>query len=306
VRIVFAGTPAFAAVALEAIIAAAHTVVCVLTQPDRPAGRGRAVRASPVRAAAERHRIALLQPHTLAGSEVARKIAGFRPDIMVVAAYGLLVPKSILEVPPRGCINIHASLLPRWRGAAPIQYALLAGDATTGVTIMQMDEGLDTGAILLQEPVAVTGADTAGTLHDRLASLGARLVVKALASRYEPRPQDPALATYAPKVARAQAEIRWADSAAAIERQVRAFNPAPGAYTYFNGTELKFWRAQAVGGEGRGVPGVVWEADATGIVVSCGTGSLRILELQRAGGRAMSTRKYLAGSDLAPGARLGR
>jgi methionyl-tRNA formyltransferase len=304
-KIVFAGTPQFAAIALEAIVAAGHDVVCVLTQPDRPAGRGKKLQAPAVKIIAARHGFALLQPASLAHGGIADAIAGMRPDAMVVAAYGLIVPKAILGLPRLGCINIHASLLPRWRGAAPIQHALLAGDALTGVTIMQMDEGLDTGAILLQASLPIAAGDTAGALQDRLAALGARLLVEALVSHPVPRPQDPALATYAPKIDRAQAEIRWSDSAAAIDRQVRAFNPVPGAYTHINGIQLKLWRVQVEQGSA-GAPGEVCMADATGILVGCGHGTVRVLELQRAGGKAMSARAFVAGSDIGRGARMGR
>ena len=304
-KIVFAGTPQFAAIALEAIVAAGHDVVCVLTQPDRPAGRGKKVQAPVVKTVAARYGFTLLQPASLAYGGIADAIAGMRADAMVVAAYGLIVPKAILGLPRLGCINIHASLLPRWRGAAPVQYALLAGDAMTGVTVMQMDEGLDTGAILLQESLPIAAGDTTGALQDRLAVLGARLLVEALVSHPVPRPQDPALATYAPKIDRAQAEIRWSDSAAAIDRQVRAFNPVPGAYTHINGTQIKLWRVQveeACSGE----PGEVCVADSTGILVGCGHGAVRVLELQRAGGKAMSARAFVAGSGIGRGARMGR
>ena len=301
-KIVFAGTPGFAATALDAIIAAGHVVLSVLTQPDRPVGRGQRVRASPVKVLAEKHVVPVLQPASLA--DAVNAVRELRADAMVVAAYGLLVPRSMLELPAHGCINIHASLLPRWRGAAPIQRALLAGDETTGITIMQMDEGLDTGPILLQEALSIAPEDTAGTLRDRLAALGARLIVEVLNVPRAPRPQDPAHATYAQKIDRAQAAIHWRASAAAIERQVRAFNPAPGAYTSWNGGLLKIWRARVEDGSARD-PGVVTAVDAGGMVVACGTGALRILELQRAGGKALPARAFLAGSDIVLGARLG-
>jgi methionyl-tRNA formyltransferase len=305
VKIVFAGTPAFAATALNAILAAGHTVELVLTRPDRPAGRGRKIRAAPVKDLAVRHGLPLLQPATLTDAEIVASIREARADAMVVAAYGLIVPLRILELPRLGCVNIHASLLPRWRGAAPIQRALLAGDAGTGITIMQMNEGLDTGPILLQESLAIAATDTAGTLHDRLAEMGARLIVAVLASPPVPKPQDPALATYAPKIDPAQAEIRWSDSAVAIERQVRAFNPVPGAHTQLNGVPLMLWRAQLEPAV-RALPGTVIAAGASGIVVACGAGGLCILELQRAGGKSMAARAFLAGFDMARGTRMGR
>jgi methionyl-tRNA formyltransferase len=304
VKIVFAGTPGFAATALDAIIGAGHAVVGVLTQPDRPVGRGQRVGASPVKVFAEKHGLPVLQPVALADPAVVETIRALRADAMVVAAYGLLVPRSMLELPPHGCINIHASLLPRWRGAAPIQRALLAGDETTGITIMQMDEGLDTGPLLLQQTLPITPEDTAGTLGDRLAALGAKLVVEALAAPRAPWLQDPEHATYAPKIDRSEAAIHWRDSAAAIDRQVRAFNPAPGAYTSWNGALLKIWRARVEEGAARDA-GVVRAADPAGIVVACGAGALRILELQRAGGRPLPARAFLAGCSIVPGARLG-
>jgi methionyl-tRNA formyltransferase len=304
VKIVFAGTPGFAATALDAIIGAGHAVVGVLTQPDRPVGRGRHVRASPVKVLAEKHGLPVLQPLALADPAVVGTIRALRADAMVVAAYGLLVPRPMLELPPHGCINIHASLLPRWRGAAPIQRALLAGDEITGITIMQMDEGLDTGPLLLQETLPITLEDTAGTLGDRLAALGAKLVVEVLAAPQAPRLQDPTYATYAPKIDRTEAAIHWCGSAVAIDRQVRAFNPAPGAYTAWNGTLLKVWRVRVEEGAARG-PGVVAAADAAGIVVACGAGALRILELQRAGGRPLPARAFLTGCNIVPGTRLG-
>jgi methionyl-tRNA formyltransferase len=304
VKLLFAGTPAFAATALAAVISAGHAVVGVLTQPDRPVGRGRQARAGPVKVLAEKHGLPLLQPDSLADSGVVDALRAFGADAMVVAAYGLLLPRAVLELPPRGCLNIHASLLPRWRGAAPIQRAILAGDETTGITIMQMNEGLDTGPILLQESVPITPEDTAGSLGERLAALGARLIVQALAAPRAPRPQDPVHATYAPKIDRNQTGIDWHDSAAAIDRRVRAFNPVPGAHTSWNGMLLKVWRARAEEGAELD-PGLVTAADAGGIVVVCGVGALRILELQRAGGKLLSAGAFLAGCGMGPGVRLG-
>lgn len=304
-KIVFAGTPQFAAIVLEAIVEAGHEVACALTQPDRPAGRGRKVHASAVKIAAEGKGIKLMQPVSLAESHVAETIAAACPDAMVVAAYGLIVPKAILGLPRLGCINVHASLLPRWRGAAPVQHALLAGDAVTGVTIMQMDEGLDTGPILLQEALPIEPADTAGTLQARLATLGARLLLEVLANPPAPRPQDSSAATYASKIERALAEIRWHDSARAIERHVRAFNPVPGAFTYLDGLPLKLLRVKVEEGL-TGAPGEVCAVDASGFVVACGDAALRVVELQRAGGRAMSARAFIAGTGIRRGVRMGR
>ena len=263
------------------------------------------IRAAAVKTLALQHGLRLLQPASLAEEPVAAAVGAGGADVMVVAAYGLIVPKKLLELPRLGCINIHASLLPRWRGAAPIQHAILAGDALTGITIMQMDEGLDTGPILLQESLHITAEDTAKTLHDRLAAMGARLVVEALASAPAPRAQDPALATPAPKIDARQAEIAWSATAAAIDRQVRAFNPAPGAHTSIDGLPLKIWKV-AVEPAAGGAPGEVRRADPSGIVVACGGGSVRVLELQRAGGKPMSARAFLAGQKIRCGAHLGR
>ncbi|MBI4194468.1 MAG: methionyl-tRNA formyltransferase [Betaproteobacteria bacterium] len=303
-NLVFAGTPEFAAVALEALIGAGHTVKLVLTQPDRPAGRGLRPRSSAVKRVAQRHALPLLQPSTLKDEGTISAISALRPDAMVVAAYGLIVPKAVLRVPRLGCINIHASLLPRWRGAAPIQRALLAGDATTGITIMQMDEGLDTGPTLLQHEIAIGADDTAQSLHDRLAALGAELVVRALAMPLTARPQDGARATHAPKITREETRIDWNESAAVAERKVRAFTPIPGAYTMLNGAPLKIWRAKVEPGAS-GFPGEVIERGAAGIVVGCGEDALRVFELQRAGGRRVAAEAFLAGFDLAIGERMG-
>lgn len=302
--IVFAGTPEFAAVALDALIRAGRDVRLVLTQPDRPAGRGRLMHSSAVKRLAQRDGLSLLQPTSLRDSSVAAAIAKEEPDVMVVAAYGLMVPKAVLELPRLGCINIHASLLPRWRGAAPIQRALLAGDALTGITIMQMEEGLDTGAILLQEAIAIKADDTAQTLHDRLAALGGRLIVQALAAPLTPRPQAAAGITYAAKIDKNEARIDWSESAEAIERRVRAFDPVPGAFTLFEGAMLKVWRAR-VEVRVSGAPGEVCETGTGGIVVACGVNGLRLTEVQRAGGKRLPARAFLAGFDIARGARMG-
>jgi methionyl-tRNA formyltransferase len=303
-KLVFAGTPEFAAVSLEALLAARHEVTLVLTQPDRPAGRGLKPQPSAVKQVALKRGLPVFQPATLKDTQARAAIAAERPDAMVVAAYGLLLPAAMLELPARGCINVHASLLPRWRGAAPIQRALLAGDAETGITIMQMDQGLDTGAILSQEPLVIAPDDTTGILHDRLGALGARLLVKTLSANPTPRPQDAAAATYAARITKQEAEIDWRRPAAEIERQVRAFNPAPGASTRLDGVVLKIWRTHQESGTA-GAVGVVSAADPDGIVVGCGAGSLRITELQRAGGKRLPVQAFLAGFRLARGARLG-
>jgi methionyl-tRNA formyltransferase len=304
VKLVFAGTPEFAAVSLAGLLHAGHEIALVLTQPDRPAGRGLEPQSSAVKQLALDRGLPLFQPAALADQATLGAIAAARPEAMVVAAYGLILPPALLALPPRGCINVHASLLPRWRGAAPIQRALLAGDSETGITIMQMDRGLDTGPILLQESIAIAPDDTAGTLHDKLAALGARLLVRALATPLAPRAQDASLATYAARVGKGEAEIEWRKPAAEIERQVRAFDPVPGAQTRHEGVALKVWRARIE----RGVsaePGTVCAAEPGGIVVACGSDGLRITELQRAGGKRLAVRAFLTGSRLARGARFG-
>jgi methionyl-tRNA formyltransferase len=303
-NIVFAGTPEFAAVALDALVRAGHAVSLVLTRPDQPAGRGLKVRQSAVKRLAAGLGLSLLQPASMKDPQVAAAIAARAPEVMVVAAYGLILPRTILQIPQRGCINIHASLLPRWRGAAPIQRALLAGDPSTGVTIMQMDEGLDTGAILLQERVAIGAEDTAQTLHDRLAALGGKLIVEALAAPPSPRPQDEQLATYAPRIEKSEARIDWREPAEIIERKVRAFNPEPGAHTLLNGAVLKIWRARVEPGV-CSAPGAICESGPAGIVVACGADGVRLLELQRAGSKRLPVHAFVTGLRGAHGSRMG-
>ena len=303
-KIVFAGTPEFAATALQALLDGGHDVPLVLTQPDRPAGRGLKPQASAVKQLALRRGLELLQPASLKATEAVRAVAAASPNVIVVAAYGLILPEPLLGLPKLGCLNIHASLLPRWRGAAPIQRALLAGDAATGITIMQMDEGLDTGPILLQESVPIGARDTAGVLHDKLARLGAHLIVRALLEHPAPRAQDSSRATYAPRIAKGEAEIDWRRPAAEIERQVRAFNPFPGAYTRLGSEALKIWEAR-VEPSVPGAPGTVCAAGADGILIACGAGALRVMQLQRAGGKRLGAAPFLAGFKLDPGARLG-
>jgi methionyl-tRNA formyltransferase len=305
-RIAFAGTPEFAVPPLEALAAAGHGLVVVLTQPDRPAGRGLAAAASAVKQAAARRGIPVLQPPTLKDPAVQARLAELAPDAVVVAAYGLILPQAVLDIPRLGALNIHASLLPRWRGAAPIQRALLAGDRTTGVCIMQMDAGLDTGPILLCEALPIAPADTGGTLHDKLAALGGRLIVAALDGlargtlRATPQPDDGV--TYAAKIVKHETRLDWSRSAAEAERRVRAFDPAPGASARLRGVELKIWRAAAVAG--RGIPGTVIAVAADGIVVACADGALRLETLQRAGGRRLPAAAFRRGFQLAPGDRF--
>ncbi len=303
-KIVFAGTPDFAAAGLEALLGAGHTVALVLTQPDRPAGRGLQERVSAVKQTALHHALPVLQPSTLKQQQAVATIAELAPDALIVAAYGLMVPQAVLDIPRLGGINIHASLLPRWRGAAPIQRAILAGDTETGITIMQMDAGLDTGAILLQEALAIGDGDTTQTLHDRLAELGGRLIVSALAAPLQPHAQDGTLATYAHKITKQEALIDWSESAGAIARKVRAFNPAPGAASVFDGTIIKIWRVQVERGVSA-APGTVCETGTAGIVIACGQEGLRLHELQRAGGKRLPVKAFLTGFDLARGVRFG-
>jgi methionyl-tRNA formyltransferase len=303
-KVVFAGTPEFAAVSLEALLRARHEVTLVLTRPDRPAGRGLKPQPSAVRRAALSHGLPLLQPATLKDPAAIEAVAASRPEAMVVAAYGLMVPPALLALPGRGCINVHASLLPRWRGAAPIQRALLAGDSSTGVTIMQMGEGLDTGPILLQRAIPVAVDDTAGSLHDKLAALGAQLLLEALGGNFPPSAQDNAAATYASRIAKREAEIDWRKPALEIERQVRAYSPAPGAQTNLGNAVLKIWRARLESATGL-EPGTVSAAGADGIVVECGRDALRITEVQRAGGKRLPAGAFLSGFALGRGDRLG-
>jgi methionyl-tRNA formyltransferase len=303
-KIVFAGTPEFAAAALESLHAAGHEVALVLTQPDRPAGRGLKTSPSAVKRLAQSLGLPVSQPQTLKDPHAVARIAAQGAEAMVVAAYGLILPREVLALPRRGCINIHASLLPRWRGAAPIQRALLAGDAESGVSIMQMDAGLDTGPVLLREALPIEPGDTAQSLHDRLAALGARLIVRALEEPHAPVPQDDGGATYAAKIDKREAQIDWRESAEANERKVRAFDPVPGASTGYGGSPLKIWRASVVPAV-TGEPGSVCAVDSSGITVACGAGALKITELQRAGGKRVSAAAFLAGSSIEPGERLG-
>ncbi|NHC06690.1 methionyl-tRNA formyltransferase [Azonexus fungiphilus] len=302
-KVIFAGTPAFAAQALTAIIAAGHEVALVLTQPDRPAGRGMALQPSAVKQVALAHGIEVFQPLSLKDAEAQARLAGLAAEVMVVAAYGLILPQAVLDLPRHGCLNIHASLLPRWRGAAPIQRALLAGDAETGVCIMQMEAGLDTGPVLLREAFPIAGDDTTASLHDKLAACGARLIIDALARLPLPAaPQPAAGVTYAHKIEKAEAVIDWTRSAAELDRHLRAFNPFPGAQAQFAGQTVKLWAAQPVAGAGE--PGCVLAVDRQAVVVACGSGALAVTELQKAGGKRLPVREFLAGHPLQPGDRF--
>lgn len=304
-NILFAGTPPFAAAALAALLEAGHRISLVLTQPDRPAGRGLKAQASAVKQLALERGLVLAQPASLKDDAAVAQLAALNADVMVVAAYGLLLPQRVLDLPRLGCLNIHASLLPRWRGAAPIQRAILAGDAETGITIMQMDAGLDTGAILLASALPISNADTAQTLHDRLAALGAKLIVDALRDLPPAVAQDSAQASYAAKITKAEAQIDWTRSATDIDRAVRAYNPVPGAFTLWQGQPLKIWRAVPLDASVNAVPGTVVQAGGENLCVATGRGSLRLLEVQRAGGKRMDVRTFMAGASLAASEHLG-
>lgn len=303
-RLIFAGTPEFAAVALREILAAGHQVALVLSQPDRPAGRGMAVQASPVKRLAADAGIPVFQPTTLKDDAAQATLRAVGADVMVVAAYGLILPQAILDMPRFGCINIHASLLPRWRGAAPIQRAILAGDTETGVCIMQMESGLDTGPALRCVSVPIAAGDTAGHLHDELASLGGHLVVDVLAALPLPAvPQATAGITYAAKIDKGEAQLDWHLPAEQLARKVRAFNPAPGAFFVWQGTAVKVWVAEVT--DGRGEPGLVLAVDKGGIVVACGNGdALSLRELQRAGGKRLPAAQFTSGATFSVGTRL--
>ena len=302
-KLIFAGTPEFAAQALSAIVAAGHEVALVLTQPDRPAGRGMALQPSAVKKVALEHGIKVFQPLTLKDGEAQAKISAVGAEVMVVAAYGLILPQAVLDMPRFGCINIHASLLPRWRGAAPIQRALLAGDAETGVCIMQMEAGLDTGPVLLRGAFPIEATDTTASLHDRLAGLGARLCVEALGKLPLPAEAQPAEGvTYAHKIEKAEAVIDWTKPAIELDRHIRAFNPFPGAQAVFGGQTVKLWQASPVAGSGP--VGSVLAVDKKQIVIACGAGALAVSELQKAGGKRLPVQQFLAGHPLKVGDRF--
>ena len=312
--LIFAGTPEFAATVLAALLASPHRVLAVYTQPDRPAGRGRRARASPVKRLAKDHGLPVEQPERLGGDVARRVLADYRADAMIVAAYGLLLPPAILDTPRLGCINVHASLLPRWRGAAPIQHAILAGDRETGVSIMQMDAGLDTGPVLARAACPIHDDDTAGSLHDRLAALGAATLLEVLADlpARRPEPQDETLATHAGRIAKRDGLLDWSRPAVELERRVRAFNPWPVAHAFLppgaggrGGGRLRILEARVRPGAVGAAPGTVLASGAAGIDVATGDGSLGILTLQPEGGRVMAARDYLNAHPLPPGTRLG-
>lgn len=307
-KIVFMGTPEFAVPSLEAALAAGD-IVAVVTRSDKPQGRGLRVTSPPVAVVAVQYALEVLQPATLRDPEFLAQLGRLEPDLIVVVAYGRLIPSDVLRAAPMGAINLHPSLLPRYRGAAPIPRAIAAGDAETGVTILSVSEELDAGDIILQRPVAIRADDTAATLEARLAQEGATLLVEALGlleSNQAPRhPQDPSRVTLAPKLTRDEALIHWSDPAEKIVNMVRAFDPWPVAYTVRDGAPLKVWRAAARAVAGRGNPGVVREADRDRLVVDAGEGAVELLEVQPASGRRMPAADYLRGHPLAPGTVLG-
>ena len=300
-KIIFAGTPHFAAAALGALLEQKLTVAAVLTQSDRPAGRGMRLSASPVKQMALAHGLPVLQPASLKSAELLQVLVDYEADVMVVAAYGLILPPAVLKLPRYGCLNIHASLLPRWRGAAPIQRAILAGDNETGITIMQMDEGLDTGDMLLKKSCPITAQDTAQTLHDKLAEMGASSILEALNLLQKnclmPVKQDNDAACYAPKLTKSEAQIDWQQDARQIERAVHAYNPFPVCHARLNGVTIKIWQAEVCldnGEDGkRSTPGTVIAVDKRGITVACGKDALRLETLQRPGGKVQSAAQFL-------------
>ena len=301
-KLIFAGTPEFSAGALRALLVAGHEVVLVLTQPDRPSGRGMSLHASPVKLLAVESGIEVFQPLSLRDSAAQERIHAANADAMIVAAYGLILPQAVLDMPRLGCLNIHASLLPRWRGAAPIQRAILAGDAETGVCIMQMEAGLDTGAVLHSASLPITEKDTAATLHDKLAELGARLIVEALDRLPLPPQQQPELGiTYAHKIDKAEAPLDWCLPAVQLARQVRAFNPFPGALAFLDKNPIKVWQVEAVPLAAGNAPGTIISADKHGFIVACGEGALSLTELQKAGGKRLSVAQFLAGTTVGRG-----
>ena len=302
-NIVFAGTPEFAVPALRTLLDSDHAIKAVYTQPDRPAGRGCKLRASPVKEVALAAGLKVYQPENLKGSEAQQELAVLQPDLMVVVAYGLILPAAVLRIPLRGCVNVHASLLPRWRGAAPIQRAIIAGDTETGVTLMQMEVGLDSGPILAAAKCPIHSADTAGLLHDRLAQLGAELLGHhldvILAGRLKPEPQDASRATYAAKLDKREAALDWTLPATVLQRRINAFNPWPVAQTFFEGQALRIWRARTIDyGNRTASPGCVIAYGKDGIDVACGKGALRLLELQLPGGRRMAAGDFANARSL--------
>jgi methionyl-tRNA formyltransferase len=299
-RVIFAGTPDFALASLRALVESGRIPVAVLTQPDRPAGRGKKLTASPVKRYAIEQGIPVLQPASLRDEAAAAELTALRPDVLIVAAYGLILPQNVLDIPAHGCLNVHASALPRWRGAAPIQAAILAGDETTGISLMSMTAGLDCGPIYTIDRVSIGDDETTEELHDRLATLGGRVLVDQLddilGGAVTATEQDESLATYAPKIVTNDARIDWSVDAAELARLARAYNPFPGAFFFAGNARIKVWRATAVDGDAE--PGTVLLCDRDGIIVACGSGALRLDELQLAGKRRVPAVEFPAQLDL--------
>ncbi len=302
-RLIFAGTPEFAALALQALLDAGHDIPLVLTQPDRPAGRGMKLKASPVKEIALAHHLQVAQPENLKTDSSRQIIQDTRADVMIVAAYGLILPQVVLDMPRLGCVNIHASLLPRWRGAAPIHRAIEAGDTETGITLMQMDKGLDTGAMLTRAVLPILDSDTTGSLHDRLAALGAREIVRLLpelaAGTVSAAPQDDTQACYAAKIGKEEARLDWTRPALELDRRIRAFNPFPGAFGLLEGNPLKIWLARPA--PGAGAPGRILAISDGGLLIACGEGALEVMEVQKAGGRRLPISAFISGHPLKAG-----
>lgn len=300
-KLLFAGTPDFALHSLRSLCEKGFVPVAVLTQPDRPAGRGRKLNISPVKKFAREHDIAVWQPETLKDAGIVRKIADVNADLMIVAAYGLLLPQAVLDLPERGCVNVHASLLPRWRGAAPVQAAILAGDEVTGISLIQMEAGLDTGPVLASATIEIGADESAGELQDRLAELGGELLVGKIAdildARLEPLPQDDSLATYAGKVRKENAVIDWRRAATEISRMIRAYNPVPGARFELDGEIVKCWKAEPVE-EVAGPAGNIVAAGKDGVIVTCGEGALRLIEVQCPGKRRIAAAELARQKNL--------
>lgn len=298
-RVIYAGTPDFAVAGLTALLNSEHQVIAVYTQPDRPAGRGRKIKPGPVKQLALDHNIPVLQPLSLRDKQAQQQLAALKPDLMVVAAYGLILPEAVLNIPTLGCINIHASLLPRWRGAAPIQYSILAGDTESGVTIMQMNKGLDTGDMLLKGSCPIDLCDSAVNLHDKLAELSGPLLLEAISQLAkgiaQPTQQDDSLATYAPKILKQDACIDWNSKATDISLQVRAYNDWPIAYTQLGNERVRVWAAEPVDSnvDPAAKPGTILDCQPGGITVACGEGALKLKKIQFAGGKALSARDIL-------------
>jgi methionyl-tRNA formyltransferase len=298
-NIVFCGTPDFSVPPLAELVAAGHHIQAVFTQPDKPKGRGQQVQKTPVKLEAERHDIPVFQPRNLKDPETVAQLQQLQPDLMVVVAYGLIIPQNILDIPRHGCWNIHASLLPRWRGAAPIHRAILAGDATTGVAIMQMEAGLDTGPVYHMYPTDIRADDTGQSLHDRLSQMGAEAIVTCVAELQagtlpDATAQDHDLATYAHKLEKAESNIDWQKTAAELERQIRAFNPWPGSQATINEVNLKLWQATAIDDDAQVPPGTVVLANKKQLVVQCGHGQLSLLDVQKAGKKRMPVAAFMA------------